>query len=111
MKVLLDECLPVDLRRGFTGHEVHTAEWAGFKGMQNGELLAAAEMAGYQLLVTTDQGFPSQQKLAGRAIAIVVVRAPTNKIADLTPLIGAIEQVLARAQAGNAYIVPIPEPS
>ncbi len=31
MKILLDECLPVDFRHLLPGHEVHSAEWAGFK--------------------------------------------------------------------------------
>ena len=29
MKILLDECLPVDFRHSFQAHEAHTAEWAG----------------------------------------------------------------------------------
>lgn len=39
MKVLLDECLPVDPRHHLPGHEVHKAEWAGFKGLKNGQFL------------------------------------------------------------------------
>jgi hypothetical protein len=45
MKILLDECLPLD----------HTVQWAGFKGKQNGELLRAAEADGYDVLLTVDQ--------------------------------------------------------
>lgn len=29
MKILLDECLPLDFRHSFSGHEAHTAQWAG----------------------------------------------------------------------------------
>lgn len=39
MRILLDECLPVDFRHHFPGHEVHTAEWAGLKSLKNGYLL------------------------------------------------------------------------
>ncbi|MBZ2183925.1 MAG: hypothetical protein K7J46_04375 [Bryobacter sp.] len=42
MKLLLDECLPVALPHSFPGHEVHSVDWAGFKGMKNGTLLQAA---------------------------------------------------------------------
>ncbi len=49
MKILLDECLPVDFRHSFPTHDAHTAQWAGFKGKGNGELLRAAE----KLRVTT----------------------------------------------------------
>ena len=44
MKVLLDECLPVDFRHAFPTYQVHTVERAGFKGRNNGELLRAAEL-------------------------------------------------------------------
>jgi len=59
LKILLDECLPVDFRHSFPGHEAHSAEWAGLKGKKNGKLLQAAEGAGYQVLLTVDQ-FRSQ---------------------------------------------------
>jgi hypothetical protein len=32
MKILLDECLPLDFRLSFPQHDAHSAEWAGFKG-------------------------------------------------------------------------------
>jgi predicted nuclease of predicted toxin-antitoxin system len=52
MKILLDECLPVDFRHSFPGHDAHSVEWAGLKGKKNGKLLQAAEGAGYQVLLT-----------------------------------------------------------
>ena len=52
MKILLDECLPLDFRHSFPGHDAHTAEWAGLKGKTNGELLREAERAGYEVLLT-----------------------------------------------------------
>ena len=45
VKVLLDECLPLDFRHGFPLHQAHTAEWAGFKGLKDGDLLRAADAA------------------------------------------------------------------
>ncbi len=27
MRILLDECLPLDFRYSFPGHEIHTAQW------------------------------------------------------------------------------------
>ena len=58
MKILLDEGLPFDFRDRFSNHDAHTAESAGFKGTKNGDLLLAAEQAGYDVLVTVDQGMP-----------------------------------------------------
>src|SRR5258706_14495504 len=42
VKILLDECLPLDFRHSFPGHEAHSGEWPGLKGKQNGGLLQAA---------------------------------------------------------------------
>lgn len=41
--------------------------------MSNGNLLNAAEAAGFEILVTTDKNFIHQQNLQGRKIAIVVL--------------------------------------
>jgi len=57
---------------------------------KNGELLSAAELAGYEVLLTVDQGMPRQQNMAGRKISIIVVRSRTNQLEDLLPLAGAI---------------------
>jgi hypothetical protein len=47
MKILLDECVPKDLRLSFVGHECQTVPKAGFAGKKNGELLTLAEAAGF----------------------------------------------------------------
>lgn len=69
MKILLDECLPPDFRHSFTGHEAHSAEWAGLKSKKNGDLLRAAEAAGYEVLLTVDQGLAYQQNLTARTLS------------------------------------------
>ncbi len=51
---------------------------AQMAGLKNGALLAAAEAAGFDVLVTTDQEIPFQQELAGRRVAVVILSAPTN---------------------------------
>ena len=68
MKILLDECLPLDFRHSFPLHDAHSAERAGLKGRKNGELLRSAEAAGYNVLLTIDQGIPHQQPSGGRTI-------------------------------------------
>ena len=90
MKILLDECLPVDFRRHLAGHEVHTAEWAGFKSLKNGRLLREAEGAGCDVFVTTDQDLPYQQNPARRKISVLVIRSRTNQIEDLLTVVPAI---------------------
>lgn len=105
MKVLVDECLPIDFRHHLPGHEVHTTAWAGFKGLKNGLLLDRAEQAGYQALLTVDQGVPRQQNLGPRQISILVIRPPTNQLEDLLPLVERILLALDEMQPGSVAFV------
>ena len=73
MKILFDQGAPAPLRRYLVGHEVQTAYERGWSDLSNGDLLRAAEDAGYQLFLTTDQNLVYQQNLRGRQIAIVVL--------------------------------------
>ena len=71
MRILFDQGTPVPLRRSLAGHEVVTAYEAGWSTLQNGDLLAAAEGAGIDLVVTTDRNLQYQQNIRGRKLAIV----------------------------------------
>ena len=71
MKILLDECVPVQVRHALIGHDVSTVHAQGWKGIQNGELLAAAESAGFALFILADKNLRYQQNLAGRRMAIL----------------------------------------
>ena len=68
MKVLLDENLPHRLRHRLGSHEVSTVSYMGWAGLKNGELLKAAEAAGFEVLVTGDQTLPYEQNLAERRL-------------------------------------------
>jgi hypothetical protein len=93
--------LPLDLRHRFPDEEVHTAQWAGFKGLKNGELLRAAEDAGYEVLLTADNGIGHQQQLSGRNIAIIAVRGETNRLEDLERFVDSIRNALRAIQPGT----------
>ena len=73
MRILFDQGTPVPLRRFITGHEIETAWQRGWAQLSNGDLLAAAETADFDLLVTTDQNLRYQQNLSARRIAILVL--------------------------------------
>ena len=75
MRILIDECVDQRLRLMFSGHDCETAAYAKLSGLKNGALLAAAEAAGFDVLVTTDQEIPYQQNLAVRQISVVVLCA------------------------------------
>ncbi len=73
MRVLFDQATPVPLRPFLQGHTVRTAAQEKWDRLRNGELLNAAEAAGFDVLLTTDKNMRYQQNLADRKIAIVVL--------------------------------------
>ena len=71
MKVLLDVCTPVQVRLALQEDAVHTAAKMGWGELENGELLRAAELAGFELFIICDKNLRHQQNLAGRRLAIL----------------------------------------
>lgn len=101
----MDECMPVAFRRLLVGHETHSTQWAGLKGKKNGELVRLAELGGYDVLLTLDRGLQYQQNLSGVRLAILVMRAPTNDLDDLAPMVGQVLSALATIQPGEVVTV------
>ena len=66
MRIIFDQATPVPIRPYLEGHTVCTAAQQGWDKLRNGELLTAAEAAGFDLLLTTDKNIRYQQNLAGR---------------------------------------------
>jgi hypothetical protein len=58
------------------GHTVRTTEDEGWSGLENGDLLSAAEQAGFAIMLTADRRIRYQQNLAGRRLALVVLSSP-----------------------------------
>ena len=106
MKVLLDECLPKDFCKSLPEHECHTARRAGFGGKTNGDLLTAAELAGFNVLITVDKSIPYQQSLAARKLAVVILWALSNDLEDLLPLATACIRALRSIKPGQVLRIP-----
>jgi len=100
LKVLLDECIDRRLSRYLQDHDVTCVAERGWAGVKNGQLLtrAAAEV---DCLVTVDQGLPFQHDLSRFDIAIVIIRAKSNRLQDLIPLIPDIDIALKGTQRGS----------
>ena len=100
MRILLDECLPVDFRHDLVlSGQVETASFAGLAGISNGALLDA--MSGrFDVLITIDAGLRYQQSITKRPVAVIVLRVPTNAIDDLRPLVPAILTALTSIKPG-----------
>ena len=101
MRVLIDECIDERLRKHLPGHDCQTARYAGFAGLNNGDLLIAAENARFDVFLTVDQSIEYQQNLTGRTIAIIIVRANSNRLRNLLPHVPACLTHLESIQPGQ----------
>jgi hypothetical protein len=106
MRVLLDECVPRKLRSELPGHDVKTVADMKWAGTKNGELLQRAASE-FDALVTVDQGIPYQQNLAGIALALVIIQAPSNDIKDLRPALPELLRVLATIRSGQVVRIAV----
>ncbi len=79
MKVLLDHNLDRRLKTHLEPIECATTFEQGWSELTNGELLSAAEGAGFDVLLNADASIPKQQNITGRTISIVVLRAADNR--------------------------------
>jgi predicted nuclease of predicted toxin-antitoxin system len=106
MRVLLDECLPAGLRRDLPGHDVTTVQRMGWSGTKNGALLPLIAQAGFAVLVTVDKGVEFQQRIEGRSFGVIALRALSNDIDDLRPLMAAVLAALPTLQPGQLIRIP-----
>ena len=94
-KVLLDENLPHTLRHFLAHHDTQTAAYAGFAGLKNGQLLAAAESAAFDVLVTGDRTLHLEQNLSWRKLSIVSLSAISWPVIEphMTRIVAAVDAV------------------
>ena len=109
MRILLDECVDRRLARDMSGHEVVTVPAAGWAGVKNGELLSRAERE-FDVFVTVDGNLPFQRDISAYSIAVIVLRAPSNRLVDLRRLVPQLISVLATAKKNEVTWVDRPTP-
>jgi hypothetical protein len=96
MRVLFDNGVPRGLAAALRQHSVDEARAHGWDALRNGDLLTAAEAAGFAVFVTTDRNLKYQQNLASRRIGIVVLsRASWPLIKRHLPLVTAAIDTIA----------------
>ena len=107
MKVLLDECVDWRLMRHIAGHEVKTARQMRWATIKNGELLTLASQS-FDVFVTVDRNLSFQQNVGSLPIAIVVLAAKTNRLADLIPRVQELLAAIGSAKTGSVTVVAGP---
>lgn len=107
MRVLLDECEDWRLSRYIAGHDVQSAQAMGWAGLKNGALLGVAASQ-FDAFITVDRNLSFQQNTATYAMAIVVLRARTNRLADLVSLTPDLLRALDACSSGGVTMVGDP---
>ncbi|MEQ1605383.1 MAG: hypothetical protein ABL999_11000 [Pyrinomonadaceae bacterium] len=104
MNLLLDECVTNYLKPDLIGHWISTLDEAGFKGLKNGKLLAAAS-PDFDALITVDQNLRFQQNIKNFDIAILVLRAGRSTYPYLKPLVPQALAELESISPGDIVVV------
>ena len=104
MKILLDECVDRRLARDLADHSVITVPRPRLAGIKNGDLLALAEKE-YDVFITVDRNISTQQDLTKFKIPVLLLRARTNRLEDIRPLVPELLKTLHRATAGTLTTV------
>ena len=106
MLILFDQSTPSPLRLYLNAHVVTEARDRGWDRLANGDLLNAAEAAGFEVFLTADKNLRYQQNLAGRRIAIVVIGNAQWRI--LQNHVDRVVEVVNAATPGSFAEVNIP---
>ena len=106
MRILFDQATPVPIRPFLKGHSVRTAAEEGWDKLSNGELLSAAEAAGFDAFLTTDRNLGYQQNLTGRKLAIIVLSK--QQWPDVRPHVQLIVDAVNAAAPGSFTEVTLP---
>ena len=72
----------------------------GWGDLDNGDLLDAMNGL-FDALVTVDKRLPQQQHITDRALGVVVLRAKSNRLSDLLPLVPDLLAALSTLEIGG----------
>ncbi len=109
MLILFDHGTPRGIARFLAGHTVTRARQRGWDRLSNGDLLAEAERAGFDVFLTADKNIQYQQSLVGRKIAVVVLSTPQWPLVRLHT--AKIAAAVNAATPGSYVEVQIPDKS
>lgn len=110
MRVLVDEQLPRHLAWQLIGQDARTVHEQGWAGLPNRELLARADGAGFDALLTADPHVAAAHEVSAPRLRIVVVHDLSTALADLLLLVPELLTALAGAAPGEVVRVPRREP-
>ena len=99
MRILIDECVDPRVKGLFEDHAAATVFERGWKSLDDGALLDAAQHE-FDVLLTVDRSLEFQQNLAKFDIAVVVVRVSKNQLPHYVAKRTQILEAIAQARPG-----------
>jgi predicted nuclease of predicted toxin-antitoxin system len=103
MRILIDECLPKNIKKEFSGHVVKTVREMNWDSMTNGELMDAAIKNDFEVFVTVDNNLQFQQNLKKYNLIVIVLVVLKNELDLLKPIIPKVLENLNSLEKGKAY--------
>jgi predicted nuclease of predicted toxin-antitoxin system len=108
-RLLLDENMPKGMRNLRADHTVESAYRMGWGALANGDLITAAEAAGFDAMVTADSNIQYQQNLTGRRLALIVLS--TNNWPIIRACVDAVRAAVQNAKPGSYTTVELDRPA
>ncbi|WP_035916817.1 DUF5615 family PIN-like protein [Flavimarina sp. Hel_I_48] len=98
MKLLLDENIPIKLKRDILNfkaqHEVYTVADQEWKGTKNGELLKLMLNEKFDVLITADKNIGHQQNFENYQLPVIILHTFKLTYAHLKILMSQLEMLL-----------------
>lgn len=108
IRILLDECLPVKLMYRFeeinSNSQVSTVTGMNWTGIKNGTLLEKAQ-TDFDVFITIDQNLSYQQELSKYYIAVIALKAKSNRYKDLLKFVEPASEIITGAENSKFYTV------
>jgi predicted nuclease of predicted toxin-antitoxin system len=101
-RVLIDECLPIQLYRWLAPIDARTVEFMGWKGKRDRDLLVMAK-GEFDVLLTGDGFLDQEHDLDDYRLAVVVIR-PTQ-IRTIESLVPQIAAAIDRIDVGERILL------
>lgn len=107
MRILFDQCTPVGIKRVLREHIVRTAAEEDWSTLRNGELLRAAEDAGFDVFITADQNLAAQQNL--RNVKLTIIALNSTRWSRIEKHLGRIADAVENSRPGTYIAVELPQ--
>lgn len=108
MKILLDENIPVQIRKFLPDeYEWFTVKDMKWHGIKNGQLLKLLSDEQFNVMLTLDKNLHRQQNISQSGIVILLLRTYDNKLSTLKKYINSINDFLKSNPLSGIHVIEV----